>query len=451
MYHRRGERPVTERTRTRTPGGQRLGRLPALTRRLPPASLRIPLPEFSMRVAAFLALSLVALVPASAQQPAASAPHSDVSPEDRLIHDQMLVMDTHLDVPSRFRTGWDLGELHHFAEDNSQVDLPRMEQGGLDGGFFVIYTAQGELTPAGYRQARDAALLRAQEIHRMLGAHRDRIALVTTADEGEAAWRAGKRLAYISIENSWPLGDDLSLLQTFYNLGVRMAGPVHSRDNQLADSTTGQGRWRGLSPLGRRWVAEMNRLGMLVDVSHSSDAAFDQMVALSRVPVIASHSGPSAINEHPRNLDDDRMRRLARSGGVMFLNSLFLAPHDTSEERSRLEERQLRWGQLNAQERRQLLTDRAALEARQPFQQADFDLYMRALLHSVRVMGVDHVGLGADWDGGGGVRGMEDVSLLPRITARLRREGMAEADIAKIMGGNLMRVLRQAEAGRQPR
>jgi len=393
-----------------------------------------------MRVPAFLALSLLALVPASAQQP-------DVSPQDRLFHDQLLVMDTHLDVPSRFfRNGWDLGDLHHFAEDNSQVDLPRMEQGGLDGGHFVIYTAQGDLTPAGYRQARDAALLRAMEIHRMIGAHRDRIALVTTADEGERAWREGKRLAYISIENSWPLGEDVSLLQTFYNLGVRMAGPVHSRTNQFADSTTGEPRWRGLSPLGRRWLAEMNRLGMLVDVSHSSDAAFDQMVQLSRVPVVASHSGPSAINEHPRNLDDGRMRRLAQSGGVMFLNSLFLAPHDTSQERSAIEARQLRWGVLNADERRQLLADRAALEARQPFTQADFDLYMRALLHSIRVMGADHVGLGADWDGGGGVRGLEDVSLLPRITAQLRREGISDPDIAKIMGGNLMRVMRQAEA-----
>ncbi len=404
-----------------------------------------------MRSLPFLPLALLLAAPSSAQPQApapAPAPQpqlGDVTPEDRLIHDQMLVMDTHLDTPARFHTGWDFGELHHFAEDNSQVDLPRMEQGGLDGGFFVIYTPQGELTPAGYAQARDAALLRAVEIHRMLGTYRDKIALVTSADEGERAWREGKRLAYISIENSWPLGNDLGLLQTFHRLGVRMAGPVHSRDNQLADSTTGAGRWKGLSPLGRRWVAEMNRLGMLVDVSHSSDAAFDQMLALSKAPVVASHSGPSAINEHPRNLDDDRMRRLARAGGVMFLNSLFLAPHDTSEERDAIEARQRRWPELNPQERRQLLADRAALERRQPFQQATFDTYMRAMLHSIRVMGVDHVGLGADWDGGGGVIGMEDITYLPRVTARLRQEGYSREDIAKIMGGNLLRVLRQAQ------
>ena len=378
--------------------------------------------------------------------PAASQPTSEVTPEDRLIHDQMLVMDTHLDIPARFHEGWDLGEHHHFAEDNSQVDLPRMEQGGLDGGFFVIYTAQGELTPAAYAKARDAALIRATEIHRMLGAHRDKIALVTTADEGERAWREGKRLAYLSIENSWPLGNDLSLLRSFYDLGVRMAGPVHSRDNQLADSTTGEGRWKGLSPLGKRWVAEMNRLGMLVDVSHSSDAAFDQMLALSKAPVIASHSGPKAVFDHPRNLDDERMRRLARAGGVMFINSLFLAPSAGSDEWRAITARQERWATLNPAERRQLLAERAALSARQPFSNATFEHFMRSLLHSIRVMGVDHVGLGADWDGGGGVQGMEDITYLSRITARLRREGFSEADIAKVMGGNLMRVLRAAQS-----
>jgi membrane dipeptidase len=190
----------------------------------------------------------------------------------------------------------------------------------------------------------------------------------------------------------------------------------------------------------------MNRLGMVIDVSHSSDAAFDQMVELSRVPVIASHSGPKALFDHPRNLDDERLRRLARSGGVLFLNSLFLAPGVASEGHDDMEQRQRRWSEMNDQQRRQLLRDRASLEAQQPFSNADFETYMRALLHVIRVMGVDHVGLGADWDGGGGVRGLEDVSLLPRITARLRREGVSEVDIAKIMGGNLMRVMRQAQA-----
>ena len=366
---------------------------------------------------------------------------------DRLTHDEMLVIDTHLDIASRFDSGeWDFAERHRFEWDRSQVDLPRMIEGGLDGGFFVIYTAQGELTPAGYAEARSAALVRAAAIRRVLGENRDRMGLALTAEDAERLHREGKRIGFISIENSWPLGEDLGLLQTFHRLGVRMAGPVHSRNNQFADSTTDTPRWNGLSPLGRQWVAEMNRLGMLIDGSHSSDAVFDQMLELSRVPIVLSHSGPRALYDHKRNLDDARMRRLARAGGVMFMNTIFLGPDDRSPERSAISGRQENWRNLNSAERRRLLADKTALDAQRPFTSTTFDMFMRSMLHAIAVMGVDHVGLGADWDGGGGVVGMEDVSRLPRITARLRREGFSESDIAKIMGGNLLRVMRQAQA-----
>jgi len=371
----------------------------------------------------------------------------DVTPANRFSHDEMLVIDTHLDIAMRFDSGeWDFSERHRFEWDGSQVDLPRMIEGGLDGGFFVIYTAQGELTPAAYSEARSRALIRAAAIRRVIGENRDRMGLALTADDAERLHRAGKRIAFMSIENSWPLGEDLTLLETFHRLGVRMAGPVHSRNNQLADSTTDTPRWNGLSPLGRQWVAEMNRLGMLVDGSHSSDAAFDQMLQLSRVPIVLSHSGPRAIYDHKRNLDDDRMRRLARAGGVMFMNTIFLAPDDRSPERSAIGDRQENWHRLTSAERRRLLTDKAALDAQRPFTTATFDHFMRSMLHAIRIMGVDHVGLGADWDGGGGVQGMEDITFLPRITERLRREGYPERDIAKIMGGNLLRVMRQAQA-----
>ncbi len=395
-----------------------------------------------MRPAAFALFASLLAIPASAQT------GSEVSAEDRLIHERALVIDTHLDIAERFDSGrWDFGERHRYDWDRSQVDLPRMEEGGLDGGFFVIYTAQGALTPEGYRQSRDAALFRAAAIHRVIGENRDRLRLALTPADIERITGEGLRAGLISMENSWPLGEDLSLLDTFYRLGVRMAGPVHSRNNQLADSTTDTPRWNGLSPLGRQWVAEMNRLGMLIDVSHSSDASFDQMVELSRVPVIASHSGPRALFDHPRNLDDNRMRRLARSGGVMFINSVFLTPYDNSPERNAINDRHERWAELNPAERRQLLRDRAALDAQRPYTSADFDRYMRSVMHAISIMGADHVGLGADWDGGGGVIGWDDISLLPRVTARLRREGVSDADIAKIMGGNLMRVMRQAQAG----
>jgi membrane dipeptidase len=394
-----------------------------------------------MRILSLTLLALCLAIPASAQQP-------DVSAEDRLVHENMLVLDTHLDIPARFDDGqWDLGARHRYDQDGSQVDLPRMVEGGMDGGFFVVYTRQGELTPAGYAAARDAALVRTAAIHRVIGENREHMGLALTAADAERLAREGRRIAFISMENSWPLGEDLGLLATFHRLGVRMAGPVHSRTNQLADSATGEARWNGLSPLGRQWVAEMNRLGMVIDASHSSDATFDQMLALSRVPIILSHSAPRAIHVHPRNLDDARMRRLAQAGGVMFMNSIFLVAHDGSPERDAINTRHEGWAQLDEAGRRRLLADTAALNAQRPYTTADFDLFMRTLLHAVSVMGADHVGLGADWDGGGGVVGMEDIAALPRITARLRREGMSERDIARIMGGNLLRVLRQVEAG----
>ena len=403
-----------------------------------------------MRALALLTFSLVLAIPASAQTGRDSGPPSGegVSAEDRLIHERMLVLDTHLDIPARWDDGrWDFGARHRYDWDLSQVDLPRMEEGGLDGGFLVVFTAQGALTPEGYRAGRDAALARVAAIHRVLGENRDRVGLALTADDAERLHREGRRIAFLSMENSWPLGDDLSLLATFHRLGVRLAGPVHNGANQLADSANGQPSWNGLSPLGRQWVAEMNRLGMLVDASHASDAAFDQMLELSRTPIVLSHSGPRAIFDHPRNLDDARMRRLARAGGVMFVNSIFLVQHDNSPERSAINDRHEAWAELDPDARRQLLQDRAALDARRPYTTADFELFMRSLLHAIEVMGVDHVGLGADWDGGGGVIGMDDITALPRITARLRRHGLGEPDIAKIMGGNLLRVLRQAQAG----
>ena len=401
-----------------------------------------------MRIPALPFVALLLASPVTAQR---LPQQSQVSARDRAAHERMIVIDTHLDIPSRFDDGrWDFSQRHVRAEDGSQVDLPRMREGGLDGGFFVIYTAQGPLTEEGYRDARDRALVRATAIRRVIGENRAAMDLALTADDAERSARAGRRFGFLSMENGWPLGEDLSLLTTFHRLGLRMAGPVHSRTNQLADSATGEARWNGLSPLGRRWVAEMNRLGIIIDASHSSDATLDDMLRLSRVPIVLSHSGPKAIFEHRRNLDDERMRRVATAGGVMFMNSIFLVQHDSSDERDRINERHERWAELTPAERRQLVADTAALNRLRPYTTADFDLYMRALLHAIRVMGVDHVGLGADWDGGGGVIGMDDITALPRISARLRREGFSEADIAKVMGGNLLRVMRQVQAGAAP-
>jgi membrane dipeptidase len=398
----------------------------------------------------FVILALLGMLApfGAAAQPAAGSAAVQVSPADRLLHERILTLDTHLDIPPMFlREGWWFDEWHDYDFDYSQTDIPRMEQGGLDGGFFVIFAPQGPLTPEGYAAARDLALARAAGIQRVVAANVDKLAFATGADDADRLHRAGKRIVYQSIENSYPLGTDLSLLTTFHKLGVRMAGLVHNGSNQFGDSSRDKPVWNGLSPLGHQWVVEMNRLGMIIDGSHASDAALVQMIELSKTPVILSHSGPKAINDHPRNISDELMRRLARSGGVMQLNTLFLVPSPgPNEEREAIRRRQRGWETLSWEEREKLLADKAALEAKAPLVQADLDRFMKALLHAINVMGVDHVGIGADWDGGGGLEDMRDISGLPAITARLQQAGFSEADIGKIWGGNVLRLLRQVEA-----
>ena len=394
-----------------------------------------------MRLTLIPALALALAIPAAAQNGAAQT--------DRLLHERILTLDTHLDTPALFeRRGWDFDEYHDYDWDGSQVDLPRMEVGGLDGGFFVIYMPQGELTPQGYAKSRDDALMRAMHIQRVVAENSDKMAFAYTADDAERLHREGKRIVYQSIENSYPLGTDLSLLSTFYRFGVRMAGPVHNGNNQFADSSRpkpGDISHNGLSPLGRQWVAEMNRLGMVIDGSHSSDATLEQMIALSKTPVILSHSGPKAILDHPRNVSDDLMRKLARSGGVMQMNMVFIIPPTTVPGREEIGKRQEQWEMLTPAQRQKLIADKAALDAHSPRGLATIDEFMRSLLHALKVMGVDHVGLGADWDGGGGLMDMKDITGLPVITARLRQAGYSEADVAKIWSGNTLRLLRQAE------
>jgi len=396
-----------------------------------------------MRSPFLVALLLLPACSAS-DQPAAK-------PDAAAIHERLLTLDTHLDTPANFaRPGWDVAAAHTYANDMTQVDLPRMREGGLDGGFWVIFTPQGPVTPEGFAKAKADAFKRADEIAAVVAKNAGAMEMATTADDAQRIAASGKRIVYQSVENSYPLGNDLSLLAEFYRRGVRMAGPVHSKDNQFADSTTGEGKWGGLSPLGREWVKEMNRLGMVIDASHSSDATFDQLLALSKTPIILSHSGPRAIFDHKRNLDDARIKALAAKGGVIQINSIFLGKFNESPERDALDKRKERLEQMTPAEQAALAADYAALDAKAPFQDADFETFMKSLLHCLKLVGPEHVGLGADWDGGGGVTGMNDVAALPKITERLLAAGYSEADLRNIWGGNVLRLLRAAEAARQP-
>jgi membrane dipeptidase len=339
----------------------------------------------------------------------------------------------------------------HKISDRSQVDYPRMVEGGLKGGFFAIYTPQGPRTAAGDRAARDAAIIRGVEIREMVAKHGDKFELALKADDAPAITARGKRFVFMSIENSYPIEGDLSLMSTFQALGVRLIGPAHFKNKDLADSATDKPEWHGLSPLGKKFVAEANRLGLVLDASHSSDDVLDQMIIFSKTPVILSHSGCRAVNDNARNIDDVRLRALAASGGVIQINSLsaYLIPTPKNPEREGAVAalmKKAEGGHLNSELQQSLGAEYSAIEAKYPEPKATFDDFMKHMLHALRVAGVDHVCVGADMDGGGGVVGMQDIADYPKITAALLRAGYSRDDLAKIWGGNVLRVLKQAEA-----
>jgi len=371
------------------------------------------------------------------------------------IHERILTLDTHLDTPMSFgRPGWNMMDAHTVAGDLSQVDLPRMVKGGLDGGFFAIYTAQGPRTPEGFAAARDAGLKRAVEIREMVARNSDRFELAFRADDAARIADAGKRIVYQSMENAYPIGKDLTLVKTFYDLGVRMIGPIHFSNNDFGDSATDPkgAEWHGLSPLGKEFVAEANRLGIVVDASHASDEAFDQMLALSTAPIVLSHSSARAVFNHPRNIDDSRIVKLAAAGGVIQINSyadyLMQMPRIPARETA-MRALGMKYGPyrtLSGERFKAYLAERHAIEAQYPLPTASIDDLMAHLLHTLKLVGVDHVGIGLDWDGGGGVAGLEDVAGIPEISKRLLAAGYTEADLARIWGGNALRLIRQVEA-----
>jgi membrane dipeptidase len=363
------------------------------------------------------------------------------------LHERIITLDTHLDTPvSLGRPGWSFAEGHEFATDISQVDLPRMKRGGLDGGFFVIYTDQGPLTPEGYAAAKAHAWSRAAWIRAMVRENARDMELAFTPADARRIAKVGKRIVFQSIENSYPLGETVATLRDFHETGVRLAGPVHNGGNQFGDSASGgEKRWAGLSPLGRDWVKEANRLGIVIDLSHASDAMFDQVLALSTAPVVLSHSGPRALYDHPRNLDDARIKVLAAKGGVIFVNSVFLAPRDNRPERDTVSAQWEALEHASPRERREAGAAWRQLEASGPANPVSFDRYMESVFYLLKLVGPDHVGIGMDWDGGGGLIGMPDVSGLPRITAALKAAGYSDAEVEKIWSGNLLRVMEQAQ------
>lgn len=375
------------------------------------------------------------------------------SPQTKIAHENLIVLDTHFDTPANMAVdGFDIRQRHEVI-DGSQVDYPRMVEGGVDGGFFVVFTPQGPNTKEGNDAARDHALLRTVVIHEMVARNHDLFALATKAEDAAEIAKSGKRFVFISMENGAPVANDLTLMKTFYDMGVRMMSPVHFANNALADSATDpKGPIHGgLSPLGKQFVAEANRLGILLDASHASDEVLDQMLDLSKAPIILSHSGAKAIYDHPRNVPDRLLRKLAAKGGVIQINAFtgyMKATPDNPARRAALAELNRTYGEAREvpeSKREAYRAARRAVDEKYPVPRADMDDLMKHILHVAKVAGKDHIGISGDFDGGGGIEGFEDITDFPALTERLIAAGFTQEDLAKFWGGNALRVLKAAD------
>jgi len=371
------------------------------------------------------------------------------------LHRRWFTLDTHLDTPTAWlaRSGWDFAARHEFSSDGSQCDLPRMADGGLGGAFFAVYVGQAARSPEGLALAHERAATCLERTREVLEDNSKQAGLALTADDGPALHRAGKRAIYLSLENAYSLGRDAGNVAKFYRLGVRMIGLTHMLNNDVADSSTdprGE-EWGGLSPFGREVVAECNRLGVIVDASHASDGALEDLLEVSRAPVILSHSGPRAVCDHPRNVGDELLRALAARGGVLQINALPISlVDDPGNRRTEAVADVL----LRYLDRAPTPENRAAEEreyeavcAQFPNPRVSLEDVVRHIGHAVEVMGADHVGIGFDLDGGGGgFDGLRDVADYPNVTAALLARGWNEESLERLWGLNTLRLMRAVEA-----
>jgi len=328
------------------------------------------------------------------------------------IHERVLTVDSHVDTPLYMNfTGFDPGIRHD--EPGSQVDFPRMKEGGLDAAFFAVFAVQGKLTPEGYEKAQQTALQTFAVIEASLAQYPNLAELALTPDDAYRIAKAGRRAIFIGMENGYPIGRDLSLIQKFYGRGARYITLCHLSNNDICDSSTGpdDSEDNGLSAFGRQVVAEMNRLGMMVDISHASDKTVLDVLDASTAPVIASHSSARAVYDHLRNLSDELIKKIADRGGVVQATIEYVKDHDPND----------------------------------PAELPTVAEFIDHIDHIVRVAGIDHVGIGSDFDGGGELADLHDVSQMKNITRELVKRGYTAAQIEKIWGGNLMRVFREVQ------
>jgi len=416
----------------------------------------------------------------SAQAPSAE---SDLVGRARAIHERVITLDTHNDIePENFTAS-----KNYTQRLDTQVNLPKMIEGGLDASFFIVYVGQpnpsrepDSLTPAGYDRAYKAAIAKFDAVHRLTEQIApDTIGLALTGDDVRRIAASGRKVALIGVENAYPIGEDLRRVKEFYDRGGRYMSLAHNGNNQMSDSNTGEREgysWKnGISPMGERVIAEMNRLGMLVDVSHPSRGSMLKAAELSKAPIIASHSAVRALCDVPRNMDDEMLKALARTDGVVqivgFTNYIKTPKPDSPERAAALAALRAEFGlpapppPIASGAPGDTRAFQSALAALPAPRRADYDArlsdlntrmpadppatvkdFVNHIDYAVKLIGIDHVGISSDFDGGGGLSDWKDASQTFNVTLELVRRGYTEEQIGKIWSGNLLRALDKAQA-----
>jgi membrane dipeptidase len=391
------------------------------------------------------------------------------------IHKNVMTLDTHADINvANFKA-----DQNYTQDLDTQVNLPKMVEGGLDVAWFIVYTGQGPLDAEGYEKAANNAQEKFEAIARLTQDFApDQIGLATTSDAARTLWKAGKKVAMIGVENAYPLGLDTANVKKFYDLGARYMSLAHNGHSQFSDSNTGEYEppfmHNGISELGKQIIEKMNYYGIMVDLSHPSKEAIAQTIAHSKAPVIASHSSARALSDHARNLDDEQLEWIKTNGGVVQAVALALYVKKEKHEQHQaaqqevlenaataagmeLLDRRTLWG-MDTEERTaylqalEALKETVALElaaAAEKFPPVNVSDFVDHIDYMVQKMGIDHVGISSDFDGGGGVEGWRDASETYNVTLELVKRGYSEEEIHKIWSGNLLRVLDDVTATAQ--
>ncbi|MDB4912635.1 MAG: peptidase [Gemmatimonadetes bacterium] len=461
--------------------------------------------RFALPIAALLAGSACSSTPAPNGAAAPTAASDDaLTARARAIHQRVMTLDTHVDIePAAFQ----VGQLNYGQRLNNQVDLTKMEEGKLDAIFFSIYVGQGALDAAGYARAYATDTAKFNAVHRLAEQIApNRIAIAYTADDARRIYASGKKVAFMGVENGYGIDSDITRVKEFYDRGARYMSLAHNGHNQLSDSNTGEAdnvwSWHGISPLGKQVITEMNRLGMMIDISHPSRESMMQTLALSKAPIIASHSGVRALCNVSRNLDDEQLKALGKNGGVVqmvaFRSYVKCDPAGAAAKAAAqtqlYQEFAIQTGgrgggggrggaaggaprgpvagtpgpscstaaggfanratvvvdsqvALMSPAKQQQFRDRQrALDARYPTPAiATVKDFVDHIDYGVKLIGLDHIGISSDFDGGGGLDGYNCALEAINVTKELVRRGYTEEQIGKIWSGNLLRVLGEVE------